>query len=94
MTYSPDQHMVDPRNPSNWDDASEPNQFYIDPNQFSEGQMELVRQILMDTYDNESDARMDAFAIARLFNMNVTIDVGLDGEWFDIIVVKPVVRVV
>lgn len=93
MTYSPDQHMIDPRNPSNWDDAPEPNQFYINPNQFSDEQFEIVHQILMESYDNESDARMDAFAIARVLMTNVTIDVGLDGNWFDTILVKPVVRV-
>lgn len=85
--------MVDARNSSNWDDAPEPNQFYIDPNQFSEEDYEIVHRILMDKYDNESDATMDAFAIARVLMKNVTIDVGLDGVWFDIIVVKPKVRV-
>ena len=95
MTYSPDQHMVDPRNPANWDDTPEPNKFYINPNQFSDDEYEDVHKILVDAYDNESDARMDAFGIARLIGKNVTIDVGYEDssvEWFDTIVVKPVVK--
>lgn len=98
MTYSPDQHMVDPRNPSNWMDV-QPTHYCINPNQFSEDEWELVHQIPMDVYTEESDAKMDAFGIARLLMKPVHIQLGLDQyqsgniEWYDMEIVKPNVKI-
>lgn len=96
--YSPDQHAIDPRNHYNMDDV-EPTHFMIDPNQFSADEWEIVYNIPVEIYTEESDAKMDAFAIARLLMKPVQISLGVDmydsGDinWYDFEIVKPIAKV-
>jgi hypothetical protein len=91
--YSPDYADHDPRNPANFAEV-EPTSFYIDPNQFLDDDAEVVGASAHLTFQTETDARQQAFAIARLIAKPVTITPLTDeGKgWFEDIIVKPTVK--
>lgn len=95
--YTTDQHAIDQRNPSSWEEKK-PTHYYINSNQFSDEEWELVHMIPMDVYTEETDAKMDAFGIARVLMKPVHIDLGFDQyqsghiEWYDVEIVKPIVK--
>jgi hypothetical protein len=90
--YSPDQADIDPRNPANFPEA-QPTGFYIDPNQFCDDDAEFLGSQAEHTFDNEADAQLKAFAIARVICKTVEITPSAENNgWFDKIFVKPTVK--